>query len=1847
MKKHFLSKLLTILLITSMILTMLPVSAMAYYGGNWNSLWESIWGGSDDETADEGSDEVDTYATSDNYRIVHLDCGRKYFSVDNIKKLIDTMADCGYNQLQLAFGNGGLRFALDDMTLSYGSFSETDTDGAVKNKIKAGNKAFNGDESYLTESDMNTIISYANKNGIEIVPMLNMPGHMEGILSSYTAYKDSKGNLDISKTKACDFAYALLSKYVNYFAGKGCKYFHFGADESNHTGDNMTNFLTNCADIITKKINSKGENMIPRAFNDATKVAIMPKSVQITYWTLAMNYTTNQITSKTASELATDYSLINTHGRWYYVIKDYSATDNDSDKYSIGTYSTESNAKQVMVELPTLKATKMDGNYVGINQYFDSSSTPYGSTISGSLGTMFCIWCDASGNEYLTSDQVISENENYGALYQLEQLAEHYWPEDVTVPGSTVPTVSLQDGSPLPDSVAIGDELSLKASQSVVWTTTNSDVIDLSVPAQTRASKSIEGTEVTAVAKGAGRAEIQVSDAASGKTNSYLITVAQDATSQEVRLQIGEKRTFEVASSVKAGSYINGNEAYLATAEVAHVEGVTETTVSTTKATTLEDGASYIMRYAGNNYALTSNFGKTDWGTRTLAFETYTAAEDNNVWTLEASGTGYKLKSAAGYLSLGSENNTATVGTAGESFTLEYTDTGWTVKNSYGKYINALGGISSMTAGGWSEGNTRFDLYKVTSAAPSSSTLTITGTGENVDNEPLSVTVGNTTYNITVTAPKKEDTLALNYNKTKTFDGTVEILENKDDCVSLDGSTITAGTSTGQATVMVTEKNDGGYVTARTTYTVTVSDIEFTEDMNLKVELWVTNRHVPVNGKTHEQIDNGDDGCNLYYVSAPSAYCDDGVTLESLVPKYALEETGKNSVLFWKATRHAPDTEQKHQKEGDAKDTSSLGTDFTRIRFNGKIWEYLHDNTWENVGTDQIVAYYMQVYNTSPEIETAFRDYGNIAGKDGSGSIWYGLTGYTGLATAVVDQDSKSMSPDGDAEIYKNTLICYGANNDRLPGVIKVFDTENFRITKITLTHGIHQKDGTNCTNGGEWKATDSVKWDKTTDDAGEEWYNETEIWNAETSGHVTGDPILLDEAFWQSLQNSGIDCADKYCEAMLLLFYVEPVEKEDNLHIYYLDESNNNSNMLIDNGYLSVSAKSGTTFYDMDNKTDSRPNTDGEFTLNANAAIKNSVDSWYNINSRQLSLVNNLKDSKYKSGLYQYNKAELSENGKVLKLYYTLDESKLTATYVLDFGLPVKIPMDDILAGITNVKWSTNPKYGELKYDATANVLTYTPTEVLTEFSALTFTADFKAGSSQVIRIGVLPASNVLYEASFLEQVSKDKGPAWTPTSAAPRTQQTQKVGDTTNTYHVFGHDTAYDNAYGALGAWTASGLKAGNGMTKALTTNFYGNGFDLIGKCGPKTGSVVALIKNTETNTGKFIDVDTRYQNGDIYQVPLLHVTLAEGPYTVTIYGGGLEATNATPASYSLRGAATYASDYSVGSHNADLYSVLAENGLTMADVEYVKVDSAPAAAKTARRATSFYALDTAAETGTVTHAAGDHVEIDGFRVYRSSTNNTNYPESEQNVQYLNIFDAVSSFTAFVEGSTADRKWEARDQYENAGGPQNEIYLRKTNGENSAIAFKIDPNASVQISARAVENGKAATLVVNGNPIKIKTNTEMYYTFTAGADGIVTIKNEGEGMLALGNLKIKNGTQAAALSEEDYPAAIALLSLNAAPETPDTVFEPEISAKVTTTKFIRSKVVTLTVSASADVAKLTVNGTELRPTNGWLVSMGWSKSYNYILTETMKKSETKTYEIIGYSADDTASTPTIVKSK
>lgn len=251
-------RLLSLFLAVLMVVSALPLATIGAFAAD----------------ADASSGGKTTDATTTDVRAVLLDCGRKYFSPKSIKKLIDHMAEYKYNQLQLAFGNGGCRFLLDDMSLSFSGVNLTSD--AVTNDIIAGNKNFwnssysddkDAEESakYLTQDEMTDIIAYANDKGIEIVPMLNMPNHATAIANvNDGAYKDSNGKIDVSNETARAYAVALLKKYAEYFKDRGCKTFSFGADESGFTGTSMDNFVDECYEAI-KKVGMKA-----RAFNDAT-----------------------------------------------------------------------------------------------------------------------------------------------------------------------------------------------------------------------------------------------------------------------------------------------------------------------------------------------------------------------------------------------------------------------------------------------------------------------------------------------------------------------------------------------------------------------------------------------------------------------------------------------------------------------------------------------------------------------------------------------------------------------------------------------------------------------------------------------------------------------------------------------------------------------------------------------------------------------------------------------------------------------------------------------------------------------------------------------------------------------------------------------------------------------------------------------------------------------------------------------------------------------------------------------------------------------------------------------------------------------------------------------------------------------------------------------------------------------------------------------------------------------------------------------------------------------------------------------------------------------------------------
>ena len=457
------NKVLSLILAVVMAVSLLPISAFA-----------------------SGNSKASTTASTDEFvRIFHLDCGRKYFSVDQIKDLIDAASASNYTHVELAIGNDALRFLLDDMSVT--ANGTTYSSEKVKTGIQKGNKAYYsaGSVNELTQSEMDTIISYAKGKNISIIPLLNSPGHMDAIIDCMetlgmknVAYNNSKRTISLTNTDAAAFTKALIEKYVKYFASKGCKYFNMGADEyandvsngfaeliNNNTYGNFVTYVNEVAGII------ETAGMTPIAFNDGIyynyneNFGTFDGNIVISYWTPGWD----GYSPASASFLANKgHKIINTNDAWYYVL------GRTSGSYSLGG---------AQNGVANTKVTDIPGD-----------NDPE------AVGAMICLWCDepsATYSKYRSNvksliQTLAANNESY---FTTVSPAE---PEILTSTGST--TLDVNGGT---------TTLSVSDGAEATWTVDPSDgsVIKL-ISASNADGDSITGSRVEAVATGKGTATI-------------------------------------------------------------------------------------------------------------------------------------------------------------------------------------------------------------------------------------------------------------------------------------------------------------------------------------------------------------------------------------------------------------------------------------------------------------------------------------------------------------------------------------------------------------------------------------------------------------------------------------------------------------------------------------------------------------------------------------------------------------------------------------------------------------------------------------------------------------------------------------------------------------------------------------------------------------------------------------------------------------------------------------------------------------------------------------------------------------------------------------------------------------------------------------------------------------------------------------------------------------------------------------------------------------------------------------------------------------------------------------------
>lgn len=335
------------------------------------------------------------YAAEENMkRVFSIDAGRKYFSEEQLIQIIDKAYLTGYTDVQVLLGNDALRFFLDDMSIIVNN--KTYASDAVKDAITVGNNHYykdpNGDA--LTEDEMNRIVAYAKERDMNIIPVINSPGHMDSILVAMEELgienvrysnngKESERTVNIENSEAIAFTKELVKKYVNYFGQTGVtEIFNFGADEYANDVftdpgwgelqriglyDEFIDYANDLAKII------KDAGMTPMCFNDGIyynskdEFGTFDKDIIISYWTSGW---WGFYVSKPEYFVNKGHKILNTNDAWYWVLGNI----NDGGYKYTDTLNNINNKKFTVVTGAT-------------------GEIPI-------IGSMQCVWCDEPRKEH-------------------------------------------------------------------------------------------------------------------------------------------------------------------------------------------------------------------------------------------------------------------------------------------------------------------------------------------------------------------------------------------------------------------------------------------------------------------------------------------------------------------------------------------------------------------------------------------------------------------------------------------------------------------------------------------------------------------------------------------------------------------------------------------------------------------------------------------------------------------------------------------------------------------------------------------------------------------------------------------------------------------------------------------------------------------------------------------------------------------------------------------------------------------------------------------------------------------------------------------------------------------------------------------------------------------------------------------------------------------------------------------------------------------------------------------------------------------------------------------------------
>lgn len=1887
-------RLLSLLLAVVLMIGLLPISAFASNVGT------------------QANDSSKTAESQEFLRIFHLDCGRKYFSVNEIEGIIDQLAENHYTHIQLAFGNDGLRFLLDDMSVMVNGTKYSSE--KVTTAIKNGNSSYNSDTSAasgeLNQGDMDAIIKYANGKGIQVIPMFNAPGHMYTVVKAKSElgmgndYKNvetygrgKSPNWAIKPTDgtAVAFAEALLQKYAAYFASKGSTMFNVGADESGLSSDNYLAYakMVNAMNKIVKS-----EGMKTLAYNDGIyhtsySSALKGKGengadftfdtdIIICYWTDGANLATVE------TLLGKGFEVLNNTNDWYYVLGDFLF-----QIWAGGQWGYETALKGIK----NTPVTRMkDGK-----DYANSKQL---------LGSILCVWCDGPSVGYTTGYGYKATNQTnqqsvYNLIAEMAKQNPDYFKEtkpELSVGTAQGVTVSAaKDGKYqviLPENGGGTVQLSVKNladGQTAVWASNEETIARVSTNGLVTFTGEPGTVTITATvpsAAGAESAAALLSNTNDNGTATYSVTfevkAAGELPVEEITVQEG--RTYDVtldgdwtsAASGLSNEYVEVKAAYNQTGEK-ELQAVTEIT-------------------SGEQYLIVNQRTKTTLTNRSGTSETYTglqlsgtaSTKSTNLWEITESGSYYKAQYVNSNSYLAIATNTSYVSSdSGSNLTLSYVGkdgidnvTGgyWNI-SSNGDYLNNLG--NGTSAGGWNnsekaptDAGSKWTIYRIVEkTAAGTTTVTFKGVKKG---GPVDITIDDTIYRITVTEKKnveipisiidyRADGLLFDWNYTKESYAYGLVHVNSENG-SYDFGSITYG-QTLNGSLYGTKIPGTTLERTRTTGDVHASWNDNVKNDNSWSRAGLVQEKLGSNGMpvyteaTIEYVASLLAAGNYNDVSSSSFSCNTELQdtfLKSTSSRKVLNTSTTAFSAQFEVTKAYADIKTAYDLawyllnnlyEADTNMTTVTGTDEAEHQvpiYGMAVDAYksivLTDNGTGTYsfeagysGTKRDVQYNWEsgtIYNgTNEGDESGFyplEDLGYeqsgllkntsiIDGKRRNGN--FTLRGESQFVYNSADDLYFTFTGDDDVYMYINGVLALdlGGAHGRNTKTVKLNsldkDTYNLKDGEVATFTFFYMERCSDASTFGIETNMELVQRDIAVE---KNAYSDSGYKTPVASGAVVdnGRSLFYDLV----VTNLG--------NTTMTDFTFEDTDTftgKANLGFGVTDAS-----VTAGSGQVSLSANGYTYFV-----TDADGNQVGETkTCDTLDALSTAV-AGVNLAANQSLHVRFLKATVdvAPSKIISYTntiKVTASAGGSRLwgdgsHSIYAYNDGGTARTYVVDFGLPLKIEkiFDPSAESYINGTITLNgqPKYGTAELTAagynSSVVYRLNAHTTIDGQDTITLNVPYKFDNAERTlpkTLTIIPASNVYYEdslASFQPGKGVAENAKW---STVGNNDQTTTKDGGTDVYQaleelgksgVYGYDKQY-NSSSMLSMGTAHKVTVTSTMADTnawkeqpnsawptASFTFTGTGFDVISLTNNKSGAIFVDVykgSKAEGEPVKTLVVNNYYgytnENGQwvvkenasdtLYQIPVLKVDgLDHGEYTAVI---------------------------------TVIYNSFFD--------------------KTTERQYSFW--------------------LDAIRVYNPMGGYADYTKDNEGYpQYIKLHDELvktNKGVVFIDGaanaSIAD--------YANFG-PNNEVYL--ANGQ--AISFKLTGNtneiASIQIGAKAPD-GKSASMVVNDdekNAVPLKTATEMYYDITEQAKNgqLVTITNKSDGILSLTNLKITYRTSGKTVTLSDLTAkdqANAVAMVQALFAAPVEVFQPD-PFQASWGRAVRAgKRATLTVKTSADVESITVDGVTVSSYTTRTERTGWGwwspkATYRVFTYTTTAPAQTTDYAVCAVNAEGTASEP------